>query len=805
MGEVYRARDTKLGRDVALKILPEAFARDPDRLARFEREARLLASLNHPNIAQIFGFEDATGVHALAMELVEGATLDVLILRSQSSASPGLPLDQALAIAVQIADALEAAHEAGIVHRDLKPANVKVRDDGVVKVLDFGLAKSTTGTAAPGSDPSGGLVLVDSQTMTSPVMTQAGSILGTAAYMSPEQARGRAVDKRADIWAFGVLLFEMLTGRHVFAGETVSDTIAAILTREPDFAALPAAVPVHVRALLARCLERDPKRRLRDIGDARHDLQLVVPASGIVTASAASQTAVTPSAVQPYPPSIATHGHRFTWLGAAIGLALVASLVGLWQLRRRAPIDEKASTSTGTSPRSIVVLPFVNQSGNPDDEYFSDGMTDELSGALMKVPDLRVAARSSAFTFKGKNPDAREVGAKLDVATLLEGTVRRSGSKLRVTAQLVNASDGLVRWSERYERESKDVFAVQDDITAAIVSALQLTLGTAALAGNAGRTENAEAHDLYLRGRFLVLKQSEEGIRTSLDYFAKALEKDPGYAPAYAGTALAQMWLADAFVSPRDAEPKAKAAALKAIELDSTNAEAHTYLGLVQWFYDWKFENFEVEFHRALQLNPNSMEAHNFFGLALCAMRRWDEGLAEADRAMLLDPLAAAPSWTREFCLVMSRRYDQAIQQHKKTAELDPNFFYFESLLGIAYREKGTFADSVAEYQRLQRATGGPPFLGLAITYARMGKTAEARNILDEFLKRSEREYVSPDEIALIYANLGEKDQAFAWLDRAYEARSAFLITRILGCPNFDPLRSDPRFDALVRKIGLKK
>ena len=295
------------------------------------------------------------------------------------------------------------------------------------------------------------------------------------------------------------------------------------------------------------------------------------------------------------------------------------------------------------------MLPFVNQSGNADDEYFSDGMTDELASALMKVPDLRVAARSSAFTFKGKNADAREVGAKLNVATVLEGTVRRSGPKLRVTAQLVNTSDGLVRWAERYERETKDVFAVQDDITGAIVSALQLTLGANVLAGGkAGRTDNAEAHDLYLRGRFLVLKQTEEGLRKSLDYFAKALEKDPRYAPAYAGTALAHMWLADAFLPPREAEPKAKAAALKAIELDSTNAEAHTYLGLVKWFYDWEFENFELEFRRALQLNPNSMEAHNFYALALCAMTRWDEGIAEADRAMLLDPLAPMPSWTRE-------------------------------------------------------------------------------------------------------------------------------------------------------------
>jgi len=358
--------------------------------------------------------------------------------------------------------------------------------------------------------------------------------------------------------------------------------------------ALPAAAPPHIRALLARCLERDPKRRLRDIGDARHDLQLAIPAADIVagTSAAASGQLPSPSAARPI-------GPRFNWLAGVAGVLLLSSVVGVWIWRSSS--SGKASTAPDTAARSIAVLPFVNQSGNADDEYFSDGMSDELASALMKVPDLRVAARSSAFTFKGKNTDPREVGAKLNVATVLEGTVRRSGPRLRVTAQLVNTSDGLVRWAERYERETKDVFAVQDDITGAIVSALQLTLGANVLAGSkAGRTDNAEAHDLYLRGRFLVLKQTEDGLRKSLDYFAKALEKDPRYAPAYAGTALAHMWLADAFLPPREAEPKAKAAALKAIELDSTNAEAHTYLGLVKWFYDWEFENFELEFRRAL-------------------------------------------------------------------------------------------------------------------------------------------------------------------------------------------------------------
>jgi eukaryotic-like serine/threonine-protein kinase len=731
------------------------------------------------------------------MELVEGPTLDDLIRHSRLAVSTGLPLDQVLSIARQIANALEAAHEAGIVHRDLKPANVKVRDDGVVKVLDFGLAKIATGAGGPGSDPSGELASIDSPTITSPAMTEAGIIIGTAAYMSPEQARGRAVDKRADIWAFGVLLFEMLTGRPLFAGETVSDTIAAVLMREPEFASLPAAVPPQIRTLISRCLERDPKHRLRDIGDALHELQ---PLSA---ASVGPRTESGPQS-QSSLPTIPLPQRRNRWLAAWVGVVLVVALIGLWQVRQRTSTG-KPSISPDTSARSIAVLPFINQSGNPDDEYFSDGMTDELATALMKTTGLRVAARSSSFTFKGKNADAREVGTKLDVATVLEGTVRRSGSKVRVTAELVDTADGLVRWSERYEREANEVFEVQDDITAAIVTALKLTMDSNSLtAKKADRTDNAEAHDLYLRGRFLVINGTEEAMRNGLDYLTEALKKDPGYAPAYATTALAYTSLADAYSAPREAYPKARTAALKALELDSTNADAHTNMGLVQFYYDWKFEAANVELRRAVELNPNSMEAHNFYGECLCAMGRWNEGLAEVDRAIVLDPLSPAPSRSREQCLLSARKYDETIAQHTKTSELDASFFYYDSFAGAAYREKGMFAESLAEYQRLQRVTGGQLFAGLAITYARMGKTAEARGILKEFLEFSKRKYVSPDKIALIYASLGEKDEAFVWLDRAYENRSGFLPAFVVT-PDYDPLRSDPRFDVLMRKMGLKK
>jgi len=791
MGEVYRARDTRLHREVALKILPETFARDRDRLARFEREAQVLASLNHPNIAQIYGLEESTGVPALVMEFVPGQTLEEVMRRLPSGT--GLPLQQALGIARQIATALDAAHEAGIVHRDLKPANVKVRDDGTVKVLDFGLAKAVTATDQ-GSGPSSGSAPVDSPTYAASAMTQVGSVVGTAAYMAPEQARGRTVDKRADIWSFGVILFEMLTGQRLFAGDTVADTIAAVLTRDLDVTMLPADVPPHVLTLIQRCLDRDPKRRLRDIGEAEHQLDPSVSSSAL-----RAPGATTPSQMSA---AVVVRRRRVLLWVAGI-LAVVGISAGALRWERRQPTPEPASTSAPVAaPHAIAVLPFVNQSGNADDEYFSDGMTDELASALMKVQGLRVAARSSAFTFKGKNTDARVVGSALHVASVVEGTVRRAGSKLRVTVQLVNTTDGLAIWSDRYEREAKDVFSVQDDITGAIVSALQLTLSPASDArAHETRAVNPEAHDLYLRGRFLMLKQTEDSLHKALDYFQQAIAKAPDYAPPYAGISFAWAWLADAYIPPNEAEPKAKAAALKALALDPTSTEARTMLAMILWIYDWDGTASREEFRRALQADQNSMDAHVLYAITLCVSNRWSEGLAHAERAITLDPLNAWPSWTREQCLTHARRYDEAIAQHKKTEELDPNFFYLDSFVGIAYREKKMFAESAAEYERVRQVTG-EPVAGLAVTYASMGRTTEAREILGQFLEKAKRRYVSPEQVATIYASLGDKDNAFVWLEKAYQARSAFLATSIMSAP-YDPVRSDPRFRALLRKMNL--
>ncbi|MEP6994703.1 MAG: protein kinase [Acidobacteriota bacterium] len=781
MGEVYRATDTKLGRDVALKVLPSEMAADPERLDRFQREARALAALDHPGIVSVFSVEESDGVHFLTMQLVEGESLDHLIPEG------GFPLDQLLEIAVPLSDALAAAHEKSIVHRDLKPANVMVPDRGRVKVLDFGLAK----LAAPKTGEP-----LHSQLPTE-MHTREGVVMGTVPYMSPEQLSGKTADPRTDVFSLGIILYEMASGRRPFHGNSSAELISSILRDTPrPLAELRADLPRELARIIQRCLEKDPGRRYptaRTLHGDLHGLQ----------SDPAERSQTSGSLPVSGGQAIPTGRRRLPWLVAAVVVALVASFAFLWNRRQPHAVEAPAAAARTSTP-SIAVLPFVNESGSPDDEYFSDGMTDELASGLMKVTGLRVAARSSAFTFKGKAADAREVGTKLNVGTVLEGTVRRSGSKLRVTVQLVNAPDGLVVWSERYERDAKDVFAVQDDITGSIVAALRLKLGSSATAGSkAEQTENAEAHDLYLRGRFFMFKQTEDGLRKSLKYFEQALAKDRNYAPAYAGMAFAWTWLADVYLPPREAEPKAKAAALRALELDPDNVEARSMLATVLYVYDWDTKAAEEEHRRALQSNPNSMDAHNLYALTLCASKRFDAGLAEADRAIALDPLNAWPSWTREMCLCLARRYDEAIEQHRKTAELDPNFFYLDAWAGVAYREKNMYAEAVAEYQSAEKASNGP-IAGLAVTYARMGKTSEARIILQELLAVTKQRYVAPEVVATIYASLGEKDQAFAWLEKSYEARSGSL-TWSPAFPAFDPLRSDPRFAELLRKMGLEK
>jgi serine/threonine-protein kinase len=794
MGEVYRAHDARLGRDVALKILPAAVAQEPDRLARFEREARALASLNHPNIAQIYGIEESGDIRALVMELVPGEDLEQIIARGP------MPLDRTLAIAGQIADALEAAHEAGIVHRDLKPANVKVRPDGTVKVLDFGLAKAAASDPAVSSGAS--RVSEDSPTLVSPAVTQMGVILGTATYMSPEQARGGAVDRRTDIWAFGAVLYEMLTGERLFAGATVSDVIAAILRQDIDLSRLPAVTPPSVRQLLTRCLDRDVKARLQAIGEAR----LVL--AGVPRGSAPTGTASFPGAEisalrsrgrgKPVIAAIAV-------LGVVLVLAAAALLFVPWALRRgKASPGEGHAAARGD--RSIAVLPFVNSSGSPADEYLADGMTDELIAALGKVPSLRVAARSSAFTFKGRKVEAREVAQQLGVETVLEGTVRRSGQRLRVTASLVSAADGLQIWSSNFESDGADPFAVQDQVTRGVVDGLALQLaGTALQASQAGRTKDPEAHDLYLRGLAASNPASEADLMRAIDLFQQALKRDPDFALPYSGIAWAEIFLADAYVPPNEAYPKALAAARAAIERDPLLADPHAILGYSLMATDWSFPpEIEREFNRARELDPNSAITLETFAMFLSTVGRTDEGLALAARAEHLDPLSPVAPFVMEWSNFVAGRWQATLDAHRRTMTIDPTFIYIESWAGGAYREMGDLQASLKEYEAGEKLLGGAPQCGLALTYLKMGREKDARDTMKRLDDYAAVHYLSPALRSVVHGALGDTEGGVALLEEAGRIKDLYLIIAA-SQGELEPLKRDRRARAIIEQIEAKR
>jgi serine/threonine-protein kinase len=759
MGEVYSAEDSRLGRKIALKMLPAYFTRDTERVRRFQQEARAASALNHPNILTIHEIGQIDSKYFIATEFIEGETL------RQHMAKTEMKLSETLDVAIQVTSALAAAHQAGIVHRDIKPENVMVRPDALIKVLDFGLAKLTERPAPTTNAEGPTIVKVD---------TDPGTVMGTVKYMAPEQARSLAVDARTDIFSLSVVLYEMIAGCVPFEGATMPDVLASLLKVEPPplTQSVP-DVPDELQRIVSKGLTKDREMRYQSAKDLLIDLKRLKQ-----------------------------------------------------RLEVEAEIERSGSAESGgqkmsetAKPQlSIAVLPFVNMSADPENEYFCDGLAEELINALTKIQELRVAARTSAFSFKGRQVDVREIGQKLNVSNVVEGSVRKAGNRLRITAQLINVADGYHLWSERYDRQMEDVFAIQDEISLAIVEKLKVRLLGEEKAKLVRRyTVNLEAYDLYLKGRYNFNQLSADGFKKAVEYFKLALEQDPNYALAYAGLAESYAFLGFwGLTSPREALPKAKAAALKALALDDTLADVRHSLGLVCTFnYEWSIA--EQEFKRAIELNPNYAFGHICYAVYLRLAGGVDDVLAEMRHAQELDPLSVTVNAGAAYLFYSMRLYDETIEQCQKTLKVEPNFFQAHGYLALAYARKGMYEESVAEWKTLltlrgarnvarvmQRAYERAGYKGALIKVAEWMTRAFYLLQVLKYVPLMKRRYISPLVIATFCAEGGEKDLAFRWLNKAYKEREPQLLTLKVN-PHWDTIRSDSRFEELLRKIGLEK
>jgi eukaryotic-like serine/threonine-protein kinase len=765
MGEVYLATDIVAGRKAALKLLPFRFTGDTERLKRFQQEAHTVVALNHPNILTVYEIGEDHSVHYIASELIEGETLRQCLTRGP------MELSDDVEVAIQVASALAAAHQAGIVHRDIKPENIMLRPDGYVKVLDFGIAKLAEQELPTTMPRDEALLLVE---------TNLGAVLGTVRYMSPEQACGEHVDQSTDIWSLGVVVYEIVTGHTPFTGDTPGEVMSAILEKEPPpLTNYVAHTPAELQQIVSKTLRKDRKERypsahelLQALKHLRHKLEVEAEVQ----------------------PSTATRSWlHWTRSPTALVLGLLVAVMAV-----AVPFYWHRNLPTSSPPeKSIAVLPFLDLSETKDQEYFCDGMSEEIIGALAKVEGLRVVSRTSSFSLKGKTTDVSEIGKKLNVENVLEGSSRREGNRVRVTAELINVRSGFHLWTETYDREFAGVFALQDEITRAIVDALKIKL---AVSLPAHEQRNTEVYDLYLQGLYFSNKSSEEDLRRALSFFQRAVERDPTFSRAWTGISKVWYFLADVYVKPLGAYPLSREAAMKAIELDETDAEAHCYLSEAKRVLDWDLAGADAELKRALQLDPNSAPAHLFSGLHPLFRGELKEGLRLILEAQKLDPVSPIASYVATAAYLANDRVDDAVVEGQRTLQLDPNYFYLDSVLAAAYREEGNFPEAIALYTKAQEATHLPSS-GLAITYTRMGREIEAQNILAQLLQAREKRYISAPLIAAVAVALGDNEGAFRELERAYAEHSG-ILQWIAFLPEFRALHSDARFPDLVRRIG---
>jgi serine/threonine-protein kinase len=772
MGEVYRARDPRLGREVAIKVLPDEIA-DRTHLRRFEQEARAAGALNHPNVLAVYDVGTHQGAPYVVSELLEGHTLKT---RLEGGA---LPIRKALDHALEIAHGLAAAHDRGIVHRDLKPDNVFITEDGRVKILDFGLAKLTR--AAP-------LVKGEDQ-RTATQTTETGVVLGTVGFMSPEQVRGEAVDHRSDIFSFGAVLYEMLSGVRAFRRPSAVETMNAILKEDPpELSGTGRGISPGVDRIVRRCLEKRAGDRFR----SAHDLALALEAAS------SGVSGPSPEADGGSGAALAigwAKRHKKRLLVALGAMALVAG--GLYRGLVRPPAPPVVEVID-----SVAVLPFENVGGDPDREYLSDGLAETLINELSRLPNLRVTARTTTFRFRGGGVDPRQVGRDLKVGAVLTGRVSQRGDTLVIGAELVDVAQGTQLWGERYNTRMGDIFAVEEDIARDISRGLRLKLAPRDETLLARRhTRHPEAYRLHLLSRHERNRFTAEGARKALEYARRATEIDPTYAPAYVVLAESYNHLGHGGQPPyREAYSRAKQAATRALELDETLPEAHTALATAVLFLDWDWARAERGFTRAIELNPNSADAHQGYGLYQMNLGSVRGGIAQEKRAVELDPLATLRHAGLFLGYYFGRQYDQALEPLREAMELDPSFSP-HLFLGWIHRERGMYEKAVDEFEKAKASVRLHALGHLGNAYARAGRAREARECIRELKERLAEEAVGAYEIALVYAGLGQKDLAFEWLERAYGERDKGMLSLKVD-PPLDPLRSDPRFQDLLRRMN---